>query len=250
LEKSNDDLANAQERLVLSERLASLGQLSAGVAHEINNPLGTILLFSHALSKQINEGDAKQKNLQMIVNEASRCKNIVRGLLDFARQSRISKSPTKLADLIKDVLLLLGSSAKLANVRLVPEIADDLPQMMIDGPQIKQMLVNLVQNGIDAISESGEVKIRARLLPKGDSVEISVEDNGCGISRENLSKIFTPFFTTKKMGKGTGLGLAIAYGVVKMHFGDISIQSEVGKGTTVVARLPVGQQENGVLPRE
>ncbi|MBI5115063.1 4Fe-4S binding protein [Candidatus Poribacteria bacterium] len=243
LKKTNEDLANAQERLALTERLASLGQLSAGVAHEINNPLGTILLFSHALSKQIEHQDTRQKDLQMIVSEATRCKSIVRGLLDFARQSRVSKAPTNLADLVKDVVSILNTAAASANVRLLCDVPADLPKMMIDGAQIKQMFINIVQNGIDAIAGIGEVRIQARLLDKGNFVEISVEDNGCGIPRENLSKVFTPFFTTKKMGKGTGLGLAIAYGVVKMHSGDISIQSEAGKGTTVLVRLPVGRRE-------
>lgn len=243
LKKSNEDLESTQERLVLTERLASLGQLSAGVAHELNNPLGTILLFSHVLLKQIEQEDPRQKNLQMIVSEATRCRNIVRSLLDFARQSRVSKAPTNLVDLIKDVILIHDTTANAANVRLVPEFRDGLPLMMIDGTQVKQMLVNLVQNSIDAISGTGEVKIRARLINHGDSVEIAVVDNGCGIPKENLSKIFTPFFTTKKMGKGTGLGLAIAYGVVKMHSGDISVQSEEGKGTTVLITLPVGKEE-------
>ncbi|UCD58509.1 MAG: 4Fe-4S binding protein [Candidatus Hydrogenedentota bacterium] len=252
LKKANEDLASAQERLVLTERLASLGQLSAGVAHEINNPLGTILLFSHALLKQIEEGDSRQKNLQTIVSEATRCKNIVRGLLDFARQSRVSKAPTNLTDLIKDVVLILKTAAELAHVRLWYEFQADLPLMMIDSTQVKQMLVNLAQNGIDSISGSGEVKISARLIEGDNSVEITVTDNGSGIPRENLSKVFTPFFTTKKMGEGTGLGLAIAYGVVKMHSGDISVQSEEGKGTTVLIKLPVGQEEDinnmGLLP--
>lgn len=243
LKNSNKDLAKAQERLIQTERLASLGQLSAGVAHEINNPLGTILLFSNVLLKQLEPGDRKQENIRMIASEATRCKNIVRGLLDFARQSRVSKSPTNVTEIIKDVVKVQKAVAEAANVTLTHEIQDDLPLMMIDPAQVKQLMVNLVQNGIDATPEKGAVKVSARLLEKGDFVEIKVSDNGCGIPRENLSKIFTPFFTTKKMGKGTGLGLAIAYGVVKMHSGDISIESEEGKGTTISIKLPVGKEE-------
>jgi len=252
LEKSNDDLASAQERLVQSERLASLGQLSAGVAHELNNPLGTILLFSHVLLKQLGDSDLKTKDLRMIVNEATRCKNIVRGLLDFARRSKVSKTPTNLNELIKEVVTLLSALAEAAHVRLTFEIQGTLPLMMIDGAQVKQMLVNLVQNSMDSIIGKGEVKVVARLMDRGDSVEIKVIDNGCGIPREHLSKIFTPFFSTKERGKGTGLGLAIAYGVVKMHSGDISVQSEEGKGTTVTIRLPLGVEQNveAVTPTE
>ena len=245
LKKSNEDLASTQERLVHTERLASLGQLSAGVAHEINNPLGTILLYSHVLLKQLQSDDPTQeKNLRMIVSEATRCKNIVRGLLGFARQSRVSKAPTNLAELMKEVVLIQSPVAESANVRLSSEVSPDLPTIMIDSTQIKQMLINLVQNSVDAISGAGEVKICARPCQGSEAVAITVADNGCGISKENLSKLFTPFFTTKKMGKGTGLGLAIAYGVVKMHSGDISVQSEEGQGTTVLIKLPRGREEN------
>jgi len=243
LQTLNKDLALTQERLIHTEKLASLGQLSAGVAHEINNPLGTILLFSNVLLKQLEPGDLRQENIRMIASEAMRCKNIVRGLLDFARQSRVSKSSTNLAEIIKDVVKVQGAVAQSANVILTYQIEDGMPRMMIDATQIKQLLVNLVQNGIDSISGKGEVKICARILNSGDSIELKVIDTGCGIPRENLSKIFTPFFTTKKMGKGTGLGMAIAYGVVKMHSGDISVESEEGKGTTISIRLPVEREE-------
>ena len=247
LEQSHADLNSAHRRLIATERLASMGQLSAGVAHEINNPLGTVLLYSHVLLKQLRGGDPRRNDLQMIVSEATRCKEIVRGLLDFARQSRVSKAPTDLAALIDEVLSITSPQTKEAGVRLISDVPDDLPMMMIDGTQIRQMLVNLVRNGIDAVRDDGEIRISARLRPSAESVEIKVSDNGCGIAKENLSKLFTPFFTTKEMGKGTGLGLAIAYGVVKMHSGDITAESEVGKGTTFTVTLPIGQEEDGGL---
>ena len=244
LQQSHKELSSAQQRLVQTERLASMGQISAGVAHEINNPLGTILIYSHMLLKQLKDNDPRREDFQMIAGEATRCKNIVRGLLDFARQSRISKSPTDLTNLIDEVLSVMTSRAEAAGVRLTCEAQDAFPTMLIDGDQIKQMFVNLVNNGIDAITNTGEVNIRVHLNNQGDSVEIEVKDNGCGIPHENLSKLFTPFFTTKEMGKGTGLGLAIAYGIVKMHSGNISVESEEGKGTTFFICLPVGSIEN------
>ena len=245
-ETSRRELDDARQQLARSERLVSMGQLSAGVAHEINNPLGTVLLYSHMLLKQLEDGDPRRDDLQMIIREATRCKEIVRGLLDFARQSRVSKAPTDLAALIDEVLSITSPQTKEAGVRLISDVPDDLPMMMIDGTQIRQMLVNLVRNGIDAVRDDGEIRISARLRPSAESVEIKVSDNGCGIAKENLSKLFTPFFTTKEMGKGTGLGLAIAYGVVKMHSGDITVDSEEGKGATFAIRLPVqGGQENG-----
>jgi two-component system NtrC family sensor kinase len=179
----------------------------------------------------------------MIVNEATRCKNIVRGLLDFARQSRASKAPAQLPELVDDVITITAPRAEAGGVRVTSEIQPGLPPMLIDGTQIKQMLVNLVDNGIDATAQGGTVKITARLGTGGDSVVMTVHDNGCGIPKENLSKLFTPFFTTKEMGKGTGLGLAIAYGVVKMHSGDISAESQVGKGSTFTIRLPIATEE-------
>jgi len=243
LQESHEELASAQQRLVQTERLASMGQLSAGVAHEINNPLGTILLYSHMLLKQLHEDDTLRPDVRMILNEATRCKTIVRGLLDFARQSRVAKEPTDLRALVHDVTTLLSAKAEGAGVRLTGTVADDVPTMMIDAAQIKQMLVNLVDNGIDATPDGGQVRITACLGERGDAVEIKVTDTGCGIRPEDLPKVFTPFFTTKAMGKGTGLGLAISYGIVKMHHGDISVESEVNKGTTFSIRLPIGRAE-------
>ena len=243
-EASRRRLDHARQRLLDAERLASMGQISAGMAHEINNPLGTVLLYSHVLLKQSEEGDPKRDDLQMIVNEATRCKEIVRGLLDFARQSRVSKASADLAALIREVLSIGASQAPQAGVHFTNDVPDDLPAMMIDGTQIRQMLLNLVKNGIDAVSNEGEIRIGARLSPAGESVEITVSDNGCGIPRENLPKLFTPFFTTKEMGKGTGLGLAIAYGVVRMHSGDITVESEVGKGATFTVTLPIARGDD------
>ncbi|MEW6355911.1 MAG: [Fe-Fe] hydrogenase large subunit C-terminal domain-containing protein [Planctomycetota bacterium] len=236
--QSHEELASAQARLVQTEKLASMGQLSAGVAHEINNPLGTILIYSHMLLKQLQGQDERRPDLEMIVNEATRCKDIVRGLLDFARQSRVSKSPVNLSKLIDEVMAIMGPKAEAVGVKLTSDISGDLPTMFIDATQIKQMLINLIQNGIDAVEKNGHVSVTVGKCDKNGSVEIRVADNGCGISKENQSKLFTPFFTTKAMGKGTGLGLAIAYGVVKMHSGDISVDSEEGRGTTFTIRLP------------
>ena len=245
LEHSHRELESTQQRLVQSEQLASMGQLSAGVAHEINNPLGTVLLYSHTLLKQLRADSEQRADIEMIVNEATRCKNIVRGLLDFARQSRVSKAPADVVQLIDEVVNVTTVKAREAGVQVTSEVPTDLPTAMLDGNQIKQMLVNLVDNGIDAISGEGEVQILVRPDLERDWIEIKVADSGCGIPEEHLSKLFTPFFTTKTMGEGTGLGLAIAYGVVKMHSGDISVESQVGQGTTFTISLPMGRAEEG-----
>ncbi|NLF56318.1 MAG: histidine kinase, partial [Candidatus Hydrogenedens sp.] len=245
LQESHQELADAHQRLVQTERLASMGELSAGVAHEINNPLGTVLLYSHMLLRRIRDEESK-KDLEMIASEATRCKNIVRGLLDFTRQSHVTKVPTDMSGLIDDIFAIMKPRAEAAGVALSCGVVPGMPVIAADPDQIKQVIVNLVRNGIEAIGhDHGEVRITARPLGNGESVEIKVSDNGSGIPKENISRLFTPFFTTKEMGKGTGLGLAIAYGIVKMHYGDINVSSEEGKGTTFTLSLPVGHCDDG-----
>ena len=243
LQQSHKNLASAQARLVQTERLASMGQISAGVAHEINNPLGTILIYSHMLMKQYHDGDPGREDIQMIVSEATRCRNIMRGLLDFARHSRISKTRTDIKKLVDEVVSIMSLKAQEEYITVTCNVQDALPMMMVDSNQIKQMLVNLVQNGIDAIPDSGEVNISTQLNEAGDYAEIEVSDNGSGIPQENISELFNPFYTTKEMGKGTGLGLSIVYGIVKMHSGDISVDSKLGKGTTFLIKLPLAGKE-------
>jgi len=248
-----------QDKLVQTERLASMGQISAGVAHEINNPLSTILLYSHMLLKAHREGDAESEDIQMIVSEANRCRTIMRGLLDFARQTRVVKAATDLGALVTEVVraanLRLEEAAGAGapvGLRVRAEVAPGLPSLLLDAQQIRQMLVNLVQNGIDAVEgrtpacapacaparEPGEVVVGAVLSAKRDHVHLTVRDNGCGMPPEVVKEIFTPFYTTKELGKGTGMGLSIVYGVVKMHAGDISVESDPGRGTTFLVRLP------------
>ncbi|MGO9413024.1 MAG: [Fe-Fe] hydrogenase large subunit C-terminal domain-containing protein [Spirochaetia bacterium] len=233
-----------QDRLVQTERLASMGQISAGVAHEINNPLSTILLYSHMLLKAHREGDAESEDIQMIVNEANRCRSIMRGLLDFARQSRVVKTPTDLGLIARDIADSMNMKLGEGGTRVMAEVQDGMPRVSADGEQIRQMLVNLVQNGIDAINGAagGEVVVSVGLSESGDLAVLRVRDTGSGMPQETLKDIFTPFYTTKQLGKGSGMGLSIVYGVVKMHAGDITVDSEVGKGTTFHVRIPVGDK--------
>jgi two-component system NtrC family sensor kinase len=245
LQRSNQA---AQDKLVQTERLAKMGQISAGVAHEINNPLSTILLYSHMLLKAHREGDQESEDIQMIVNEANRCRHIMRGLLDFARQSRVSKAPTDLGALAREVVDSLRMKLGDGPVRMSCQVAEGMEEVMLDAEQVRQMLANLVQNGVDAVESHsgsggrGEVAVSVGLSPSRDYAEVLVRDTGCGIPKDVLSQIFTPFFTTKQLGKGSGMGLSIVYGVVKMHSGDISVDSEVGAGTTFTVRLPAAEK--------
>lgn len=175
----------------------------------------------------------------MILSEATRCRNIMRGLLDFARQSRVAKEQTDLEALIAEVIYNMQLKAENSHVTLESEIQPGLPAVKVDADQVRQMLANLIQNGIDAIEEQGKVIIAASKPEDQELLEIVVRDTGRGIPEEVLSEIFTPFYTTKQLGKGTGMGLSIVYGVVKMHSGEISVDSEVGKGATFTIRLPL-----------
>lgn len=242
LRQSHEELATTQKQLLRSERLASMGQLSAGIAHELNNPLGTILLYSHMLMREVRD-DRGKEDLQLIVSEATRCKEIVRGLLDFARKSRVSKAPADIQEVLNEVVVMAHPRAAELGVEIRVEVAEELPVLMIDRIQLRQALVNVAMNAVDSMPGGGLLRLSARASADGNDVRIELADTGCGIPPENLARLFTPFFTTKAMGKGTGLGLAITYGVIKMHSGDITVDSEPGKGTTFKIRLPVRTAE-------
>ena len=255
LQVSHRELATTQSRLFQTEKLASMGQISAGVAHEINNPLSTILLYSSMLLRRHQLEDPENEEVQMILSEATRCRNIMRGLLDFARQSRVTKEPSDLASLIDDVVANMSRKVEGDSIGVTSLVQPGLPPLTIDADQVRQMLINLVQNGIDAIEGAGqgaapgeaEVAIEASLSDARDAVEIRVRDTGGGMPPEVQSEIFTPFFTTKQLGKGTGMGLSIVYGVVKMHSGEISVDSTPGKGTTFSIRLPLAEKTQPTL---
>jgi two-component system NtrC family sensor kinase len=235
-------LQATQEQLVQKEKLASVGQLAAGVAHEINNPLGTILLLADVMYKEVPEGDQRREDLRMITEQARRCKGIVFDLLSFARENRLLAQETHINRLIESVVAEQFDSGDLArgyrNVRVVRKLDPRSPVIQADPDQIRQCLLNLMSNALDAMEpDGGTLTISTRSVGRSH-LEIAVSDTGSGMSDEVLGNLFTPFFTTKPPGKGTGLGLSIIYGIVKMHRGDIRVQSELGKGTTFTIVLP------------
>ncbi|MCX7668625.1 MAG: cache domain-containing protein, partial [Anaerolineae bacterium] len=233
-----DALQSTHDQLVHSEKLASLGQLAAGVAHELNNPLATILLYADILWRECPADDPKRTDLQMIVNETRRCKEIVSSLLDFARQNQVDAQPTDLNALIEALAEVERKRPRAPEVAIVLDLDPALPIIQADPTQIQEVIANLVSNGLDAMPNGGQLTIRTRRGPT-NMVTIEVEDTGVGMSEEHLNKLFTPFFTTKAVGKGTGLGLAITYGIIKMHRGQISVRSQVGRGTTFTIHLPI-----------
>lgn len=233
-----DTLQTTQEQLVHSEKLASLGQLAAGVAHELNNPLGTLLLYSDTLLRESAHDDPHRADLETIVRETQRCKTIVAALLDFARQNQVDAIELDLNLLIQKIIAIEQKHERYANIRIIKELDANLPRIQADPSQLMEVFVNLMSNAAEAMPTGGSLTLRTLVGPPG-TIMAEVEDTGSGIAPENLSKLFTPFFTTKPIGKGTGLGLAISYGIIKMHRGQITVQSEVGKGTTFKLSLPI-----------
>jgi iron only hydrogenase large subunit-like protein len=220
LNQSNEKLASAQMALKQSEKLASMGQLSAGIAHELNNPLGVITMYSNILKDEALQDDPIRKDLELIVEQANRCKNIVGGLLNFARKNQVKLTET---DFNKFVQKSIASIIKPDSVTVDFHFSLEDPIVMIDQDQMMQVLTNLEKNAVEAMPTGGNLNIS--LSGNAGSVEINLSDTGVGIPKENMEKIFTPFFTTKEIGKGTGLGLPLIYGIVKMHKGQISINS-------------------------
>ncbi len=241
LGKAYNELNETQEQLRIAEKLASIGQLAAGVAHEINNPLGSILIYSSMLKNTIEKATADEQSredLDLIIDEAKRCKNIVANLLNFARQGKLNLTTVNFSKLLNSVIKLVRKNPDYADVNIKVETDGKGNQIEADEDQLKQVLLNLLNNACEAMSEIQEKTITVKLSNEENEIVAEITDRGCGISQENYGKIFTPFFTTKKIGKGTGLGLAISYGIIKMHRGDISFKSEVGKGTTFKLKLP------------
>ncbi len=238
----------AHRKLLQNDRLASLGQLAASVAHEINNPVSGVLNLSILLERLMSSGQFPagreaefRKYLGQISAETARVGRIVSDLLAFSRRSKPQRVPANLNKLVCSTLGLAGHKLKLINSETILELQEDLPLVECDPSQIQQVVLNLVLNGAQALQAKGggELRIRTRLLPDGDNVELCVRDTGEGIAPENLSKIFDPFFTTKPEGKGVGLGLAVLYGIVKAHDGEVEVASQRHEGTSFTVTLPL-----------
>lgn len=230
-------LEAAQQQLVRSEKLASLGKLAAGVAHEINNPLTGVLTFSQLLQDQFSPESQQYQDLKIIVQETIRCRSIVRGLLEFSRQRALDKSSVELNDLVDHVLQIVSNQESFQNIRIEKIYDPAMPVIASDKDQLKQVMLNIIVNASDAMPNGGILKIRTQWNSDRSEALLQFEDSGCGIDPEHMNRLFDPFFTTKEMG--TGLGLAVSYGIVKAHRGNIEISSKPGEGSTVTVTLPV-----------
>lgn len=230
---------NLQKTLMQQEKLASIGRLSAGVAHEINNPLTTILTSAMLLQEDLAKDDPAREELQLIANETLRCRKIVTSLLNFARQSKPLKSMANVNAIVAETILLTHKQAAFKDITVVSQLAPRLPDQMLDKGQLEQALINLILNAVEATPEGGTISVKTAFVPYLRAVQVDLSDTGAGIAPENLTKIFEPFFTTKE--SGTGLGLAITHGIVQQHGGTIEVESQVGQGTFFTIFLPTSE---------
>jgi two-component system NtrC family sensor kinase len=231
------DLRNKEKQIIRSEKLATVGKLAAGVAHEINNPLGNISLYAQMLAQKTKNKEARKK-LKIIEEQATQAARIVKSLLEFSRQMEPKFRKVNLNDVVTKTLEILQPQISINNINVIKNLDKALPEVKADPAQIQQVLVNIINNAIEAMPEGGTLIIDTRR--RDSEVEISITDTGEGIPEENLSKIFDPFFSTKGVGKGTGLGLSVSYGIVERHGGRIEVESEVGVGSTFRVILPLG----------
>jgi two-component system NtrC family sensor kinase len=241
----------ATKKIMQTEKLALVGQLSANIAHELNNPLQGIVTFSHLMLEDSEKLDTNdQYSLEKIVGQANRCRDIIRGLLDFSRQRPPDKSFYSVNTIVDDCISLVERQALFHNIHIFKDFQEDIPLAVIDPSQIERVFMNLIINAAEAMEGNGSLTIKTREIKGTGEVEISFTDTGPGISEDNLRKIFDPFFTTKDVGHGTGLGLAISYGLVRSHKGSILVDSTVGTGSTFTVHLPIDDKGDNGKPLE
>lgn len=241
VEKKTEETRKAQTQLVHSEKLASLGRMAAGVAHEINSPLTGIVTFGHLLQKKFSEGSEERQDIDVIIEQANRCSNIIKGLLGFARAASVEKGLVNLNDVINSSLNMVRHKADFFNVKIVLNLDETLQHIMANASQIQQVFLNMIINADDAMEGKGIFTITTqKVIDNGKPfAEVIFTDTGQGISEESLPKLFEPFFTTKPVGKGTGLGLAVSHGIIQDHGGKILVRSKLREGTSFFVRLPI-----------
>lgn len=219
------------------DKMSSLGRMAAGIAHEINNPLAGILLFSSNMRKKVPAGGPIEEGLDIIIKETQRCKTIIQGLLEFARDREPQKVPANVNEIMKNAIGIVKNEFRLRHVPIELKLAEDMQKIMLDENQIEQVFINLLLNALQAVDEKGRVSVQSVMDSEHNNIRVEIVDNGCGISETDVKKIFEPFFSTKS--QGTGLGLAVSYGIVRNHQGDIQVFSTPGEGTRFVMDFPI-----------
>jgi two-component system NtrC family sensor kinase len=251
LKDRDERLQKAHEQLVRSEKLTALGEMAAGVAHEINNPLGGILLYSNLVLEDIPDDSNARENMRKIIHQTNRCKNIVQNLLDFARTPRGEMVSLRVNEVVAAALDLVRNQSMFHGIEVDTRFAEDLPDVVGDPSLLEEVFLNLFINAADAMKEGGGKLTIATRMGSNHFVMIRISDTGKGIDRECLPRIFEPFFTTKEPGQGSGLGLSIAYGVIRKHNGFIDVESVPDRGTTFIITLPSnqigGKEKDGLI---
>jgi signal transduction histidine kinase len=244
LGRLNKELKESQQLLIQAEKLTSLGEMAASIAHEVNNPLTGVLVYIKLLKQTISDGSIPKETcieyLSKVDSELTRCSWLIRGLLDFARQSLPALREFDCNDAINRALDIAGHSATLQKIEVIKQLQPSLPRLRADFDQITQVCTNLILNAIQAMSDGGKLTLLTSL--EREEIKIEVRDTGCGIPSENVPKLFTPFFTTKRAVKGVGLGLAVSHGIIQRHRGRIEVQSKVGEGTSFSVHLPLNPE--------
>jgi len=234
------NLENQYHQLSLqTSKMSALGRMAAGIAHEINNPMAGILLYSTNMVKKVPEEGPLKEGLEIIIHETLRCRTIIQDLLEFSRDKEPQRKSASINDVIEKALRILDNEFRLRHISVEKHLSRDIPDNLVDVNQMEQVFVNLLLNAIEAIQEKGRITIRIDMDPAHKYVKVEISDTGCGISPENMSNIFEPFFSTK--AKGTGLGLAVSYGIVRNHQGDIKVSSQPGRDTCFTIEIPLGE---------
>ncbi len=239
------ELLAARAEVAQGVKLAAIGVLASGIAHELNNPLTGVLTFTSLMRKKVADGSEDADDLDLVIRETKRCASIIKRLLDFAREKAPTSGYCNINQVVDDTVRMVYQPASLQHIRIASELGEGLPAIWCDADLIKQVVMNLLVNAQQSIEGSGVVTVRTRLSTavmgagSQDMLELSVSDTGCGIPAANLERIFDPFFTSKEVGKGTGLGLSVSYGIVRTHGGRITVESTPGEGSTFHVFLPV-----------
>jgi signal transduction histidine kinase len=233
-----EELEKTQIQLLQAEKMSSLGKLAAGVAHQLNNPLGGITLFAKLLMEEYDLEEGAQEDLRRILRDAKRCRDIVKELLEFTRQTRHLMRPHNVNQAIDRTLFLLENQVLFQNITIAKDLDPALPLVQADIQQLNHLFMNIILNAVQAMQEKGKLTVKSYSLVDNNRVCIEISDTGPGIPAEILPRIFEPFFTTKEEGKGTGLGLSLAYNIVKNHGGSINTESKLQGGTTFIIELP------------
>ncbi|MCG6537865.1 MAG: ATP-binding protein, partial [Syntrophales bacterium LBB04] len=241
-------LQNAFIQITNAERLAAIGQMAAGVAHEINNPLGGILLYSNLVLEDMDESDIRRRNIEKIIYQTNRCKEKVQELLSFARSPQTETAPLDVNRLIMNTLEMIKVQSAFNDIEIIYDLGMDLPEIYGDRLKLEEVFMNMFVNASDAMNGNGRLTIRSKYVDD-TFIKIYITDTGNGIDSSTISHIFEPFFTTKDPGQGTGLGLSIVSSIIKNHHGTIEVESELNKGTTFIITLPVSTPEQSLYTR-